>query len=146
MCHLSRVVERHLGAVHVHWAFPEGNKTGDARVHRRQRVTPIDGSDSGLRKLGCAQSAKPKSTAVQYSNAIDFDRASSPSNAQIRAQRRLTTAMPPSSQLQGGQGSVSCDNSCDNSWQTGGIHGHSWAVNGTERGPQERQNRRPEGV
>ena len=44
-----------------------------------------------------------------------------------------------------GSGAASCDNSCDNSWPTGGIHGHSWSVNGRERGPPERQNRRSTG-
>jgi hypothetical protein len=54
----------------------------------------------GLHKLG-VQFAQPRSTAVQYSNAIDFDRASLPSNAQIRAQTCLDDRHAPSSQRGG---------------------------------------------
>jgi len=50
-----------------------------------------------------AQFAGPRSTAAKYSNAVDFDRASLPSNAQIRAQTRLVDRHAPSSQ-RGGQG------------------------------------------
>lgn len=50
-----------------------------------------------------AQSGNWSSTAVQYSNAIDFDRASLPPNAQIRAQTRLGDLHAPSSQ-RGGSG------------------------------------------
>jgi hypothetical protein len=49
------------------------------------------------------QFAGPKSTAAQYSNAIDFDRASLRSNAQIHAQTRLIDRHAPSSQ-RGGSG------------------------------------------
>jgi hypothetical protein len=49
------------------------------------------------------QIAQPRSTAVQYSNAIDFGRASLPSNAQIHAQACLDDRHAPSSQ-RGGQG------------------------------------------
>ena len=56
----------------------------------------------GLHKLG-VQFAQPRSTAVQYSNAIDFDRASLPSNAQIHAQTCLDDRHAPSSQ-RGGRG------------------------------------------
>lgn len=51
----------------------------------------------GFLKLG-AQFARPRSTAVQYSNAIAFDGASLPSNAQIRALTRLVNRDAPSSQ------------------------------------------------
>ena len=52
----------------------------------------------GLHKLG-VQFAQPRSTAVQYSNAIDFDRASLPSNLQIRALTHLIDRHAGSSDL-----------------------------------------------
>jgi hypothetical protein len=47
--------------------------------------------------------AAPRSTAVLYSNAIDFYRALVPSSTQIRAQRSVGDRHAPSSQ-RGGQG------------------------------------------
>src|SRR5450759_4557952 len=53
--------------------------------------------------VGARQSAAPRSTAVEYSNAIDFHWALVPSSAQIRAQTTLDDCDAGSSQ-RGGQG------------------------------------------
>ena len=37
---------------------------------------------------------------------------------------------------------VPCDNSCDNSWPIGGIHGHSWSVSGSVADHWKSQSRR----
>jgi hypothetical protein len=50
------------------------------------------------------QFAEPRSTAAKYSNAMDFDKASLLSNAQIHAQTSLDNRHAPSSQ-RGDQGS-----------------------------------------
>ena len=83
-----------LGASHgcMHGRYPlcRGSRlSGPAHI--------ADSASSGV------QFAGPRSTAVQYSNAIDFERASLPSNAQIRAPTRLVDRHAPSSQ-RGGQG------------------------------------------
>ena len=39
---------------------------------------------------------------------------------------------------------VPCDNSCDNSWPNGGIHGHSWSVSASAVDYWKTQSRRSE--
>ena len=54
----------------------------------------------------------------------------------------LTPAGPWTFPVQSFRIEVPCDNSCDNSWPNGGIHGHSGSVNGRIVSVRKTQNRR----
>ena len=92
---------------------------------------------------GDAVSSEKYSSLVQP-HAIVFYGAPVPSRARIAAQITPGDRLPEFATR--GQRAISCDNSCDNSWPIGRIHGHSRSVDGGVLGSRDRQNRNSEVV